>query len=178
MSLEITLRALRLAQTPLLKNLNLRVPGGVIHTVMGASGSGKSSLLAAICGTLSAPLVFEGDIRLNGQRIYLKSTHTCNHFPIGLQFSRDPDMLRRDMLNLKVMGFNMVRFIWGAATPMQLDLCDEIGLMVYEESYAAWPIAPSPKMPERFDAAVSELILRDRNHPSVVTWGLLNETKD
>jgi hypothetical protein len=120
----------------------------------------------------------DGYFRLNGQRIYLKSTHTCNHFPIGLQFSRDPDMLRRDMLNLKVMGFNMVRFIWGAATPMQLDLCDEIGLMVYEESYAAWPIAPSPKMPERFDAAVSELILRDRNHPSVVTWGLLNETKD
>ena len=120
----------------------------------------------------------DGYFRLNGQRLYLKSTHTCNHFPIGLQFSRDPDMLRRDMLNLKVMGFNMVRFIWGAATPMQLDLCDEIGLMVYEESYAAWPIAPSSKMPERFDAAVGELIVRDRNHPSVVTWGLLNETKD
>lgn len=120
----------------------------------------------------------DGYFRLNGQRIYLKSTHTCNHFPIGLQFPRDPDMLRRDMLNLKVMGFNMVRFIWGAATPVQLDLCDEIGLMAYEESYAAWPIAPSPKMPERFDAAVSELIVRDRNHPSVVTWGLLNETKD
>ena len=120
----------------------------------------------------------DGYFRLNGHRIYPKSAHTCNHFPIGLQFPSDPDMLRRDLLNMKVMGFNMVRFIWGAATPLQLDLCDEIGLMVYEESYAAWPIAPSPKMPERFDSAVGELIRRDRNHPSVVTWGLLNETKD
>ena len=86
MRLEITLRALRLAQTPLLQNLNLRVPGGVIHTVMGASGSGKSSLLAAICGTLSAPLTFEGDIRLNGQRI--------DHLPteqrqVGILFQED-----------------------------------------------------------------------------------------
>lgn len=120
----------------------------------------------------------DGYFRLNGHRLYLKSTHTCNHFPIGQQFPRDPDMLRRDLLNLKVMGFNMVRFIWGAATPTQLDLCDEIGLMVYEESYAAWPIAPSPKMADRFDAAVSELVRRDRNHPSVVIWGLLNETKN
>jgi len=120
----------------------------------------------------------DGCFRLNGKRLYLKSTHTCNHFPIGLQFPRDPDMLRRDLLNLKVMGFNMVRFIWGAATPAQLDLCDEIGLLVYEESYAAWPIAPSPKMAERFDAAVRELVVRDRNHPSIVIWGLLNETPD
>ncbi len=119
----------------------------------------------------------DGYFRLNGRRIYPKSSHTCNHFPIGLQFPRDPDMLRRDLLNMKVMGFNMVRFIWGAATPMQLDLCDEIGLMVYEESYAAWPIAPSPKMGERFDTAVGELVVRDRNHPSVVIWGLLNETR-
>jgi hypothetical protein len=120
----------------------------------------------------------DGYFRLNGRRIYPRSTHTCNHFPIGQQFAHDPDLLRRDLLNLKVMGFNMVRFIWGAATPVQLDLCDEIGLMVYEESYASWPIVDSPKMAERFDAAVSELIRRDRNHPSVVTWGLLNETND
>jgi len=118
----------------------------------------------------------DGYFRLNGKRLFLKSAHTCNHFPIGLQFPRDPDMLRRDMLNMKVMGFNMVRFIWGAATPTQLDLCDEVGLMVYEESYAAWPITPSQHMPARFDAAVREIIVRDRSHPSVVTWGLLNET--
>ena len=119
-----------------------------------------------------------GFFRLNGRRIYVRSTHTCNHFPIGLQFPLDPDLERRDLLNLKAMGFNMVRFIWGGARPRQLDFCDDIGLLVYEESYASAPIADSPKMAERFDAGVSELIRRDRNHPSVVIWGLLNEAPD
>jgi hypothetical protein len=144
---------------------------------IGVAGSADFAERSVRCGFRDFRFS-DGYFRLNGKRIYLKSAHTCNHYPIGLQFPRDPDMLRRDLLNMKVMGFNMVRFIWGAATPVQLDLCDEIGLMVYEESYAAWAIVPSPKMPERFDAAVGELVVRDRNHPSVVAWGLLNETRN
>ena len=57
----------------------------------------------------------DGYFRLNGRRLYLRGSHTCNHYPIGLQFPRDPDLLRRDLLNMKVMGFNMIRFIWGGA---------------------------------------------------------------
>jgi putative thiamine transport system ATP-binding protein len=53
----------------LLENLTLEVPAGTVHTVMGPSGSGKSSLLAAVCGTLDAGLQFEGRITLNGLRI-------------------------------------------------------------------------------------------------------------
>ena len=60
----------------------------------------------------------------------------------------------------------------------QLDLCDELGLMIYEESFAGWFLADSPKMKERFDREVSDMIRRDRNHPCVVMWGLLNETPD
>ena len=120
----------------------------------------------------------DGYFRLNDRRLYLRSAHTCNHFPIGLQFPHDPDLERRDLLNLKAMGFNAVRFIWGGATRRQLDFCDEIGLLVYEESYASAPIADGPKMAERFDAGVLEVIRRDRNHPSVVIWGLLNEAPD
>ena len=120
----------------------------------------------------------DGYFRLNGHRVYLRGAHTCNHYPIGLQFPHDRDLLRRDLLNMKVMGFNAIRFIWGGAARVQLDLCDEIGLLVYEESYAALPIADSPQMIERFDQNVRELILRDSNHPSVVMWGLLNEAPD
>ena len=87
-------------------------------------------------------------------------------------------MLRRDLLNVKVMGFNAIRFISGVATRYQLDLCDEIGLMVYEEPYAAWCLRASPKMAERFDESLFGMIRRDRNHPSVCIWGLLNETHD
>jgi len=120
----------------------------------------------------------DGYFRLNGRRIYLRSSHTGNHCPIGLQLPHDPDLLRRDLLNVKVMGFNMIRFIAGVATRAQLDLCDEIGLLVYEESYASWCLADSPRMAERYDESVLGMVRRDRNHPSVVIWGLLNETPD
>jgi hypothetical protein len=57
-------------------------------------------------------------------------------------------------------------------------LCDQIGLLVYEENLAAWLLADSPKMAERFDAALREMVRRDRNHPSVVIFGLVNEMKN
>jgi hypothetical protein len=119
-----------------------------------------------------------GYFRLNGKRIFLRSTHTGNHFPIGQQLAVDPDLLRRDLILAKVSGFNTVRFIAGVAYPEQLDFCDEIGLMVYEECYAAWCLEDSPHMAERFDRSTREMILRDRNHPSVTIWGMLNETPD
>jgi hypothetical protein len=119
-----------------------------------------------------------GYFRLNGRRIFLRSTHTCNHFPVGLKLPPDPDMARRDLLDLKVMGFNMIRFIWGGAERYQLDLCDEIGLLVYEESFASWPMQDSPQLAERWERSLTELIRRDRNHPSVAIWGLLNEVRD
>ena len=122
--------------------------------------------------------VEKGFFRLNGRRIFLRSTHTGNHFPIGQQVPPSPDLLRRDLVNAKAAGFNMVRFIAGVAYPEQLDFCDELGLMVYEECYAAWCLTDSPYMAECFDRSTFEMVLRDRNHPSVVVWGLLNETVD
>ena len=119
-----------------------------------------------------------GYFRLNGKRLFLKCSHTGNHCPVGLQLPPDPDMLRRDLLNVKVMGFNAIRFIAGMATRYQLDLCDEIGLLVYEEHFGSWCLANSPQMGSRFDRGLSEMIQRDRNHPSVAIWGLLNETQD
>ena len=139
--------------------------------------AGSVSDLSTRCGFRD--FRFEnGYFRLNGKRLFLRGTHTLNHTPVGLQIPHDPDLLRRDLLNLKVMGFNMVRFIWGGAVPYQLDLCDEIGLLVYNESYAAFPFNETAHMGERFDRSISEVIARDRNHPSVVIWGLLNEVHD
>lgn len=120
----------------------------------------------------------DGCFRLNGRRIYLRSSHTGNHAPVGQQLPHDPDLFRRDLVYVKAMGFNCIRFIAGMATRYQLDLCDEIGLFVYEESYAGWLLSDSPKMPERFDRSLAEMVRRDRNHPCIVIWGLLNETED
>ncbi len=86
MSLQLQLTRLASPKATLLENLRLDVPGGVIHTVMGASGSGKSSLLAAISGNLPAGLVFEGSLTLNGTRL--------DHLPaeqrgVGILFQDD-----------------------------------------------------------------------------------------
>jgi hypothetical protein len=124
--------------------------------------------------------IVDGYFRLNGRRIFLRSTHTGNHAPIGQIIAprEAPDILRRDLLLAKTSGFNTVRFIAGVAHPYQLDLCDEIGLMVYEECYAGWVLKDSPAMAARFDEATLGMVRRDRNHPSVTIWGLLNETDD
>lgn len=141
------------------------------------AGPGSVDELSVRCGFRD--FRFEhGYFRLNGRRLFLRSTHTCNHFPVGLKLPPDPDMARRDLLDVKAMGFNMIRFIWGGAERSQLDLCDELGLMVYEESFASWPMQDSPQLAARWNQAITELIRRDRNHPSVVIWGLLNEVRD
>ncbi|MFA6110283.1 MAG: glycoside hydrolase family 2 TIM barrel-domain containing protein [Candidatus Latescibacterota bacterium] len=122
--------------------------------------------------------VEDGYFRLNGRRVFLRSTHTGNHFPIGHIAPHEPDLWWRDLLYAKAAGFNMVRFIASTAAPEQLDYCDQLGLMVYEESAAAWGLGDSPQLAQRFDRSVAEVIRRDRNHPSVTVWGLLNETPD
>src|SRR5258708_1115913 len=80
-----------------------------------------------------------GYLRLDGRRVFLRWSHTGNATPAAEgQVSIDPDQLRRDLVNVKAMGFNAIRFIAGMANRYQLDLCDEMGLMVYEECLAAW----------------------------------------
>jgi len=143
-------------------------------SVEGADGFDERS---ARCGYRD--FRFEGGaFRLNGRRLYLRCSHTGNCCPIGLELPHDPDFLRRDLLNAKATRFNAIRFISGVAKRYQLDMCDEIGLMVYEESYAGWCLADSPKMAARYDESVLGMVRRDRNHPSVTMWGLLNETPD
>ena len=117
-----------------------------------------------------------GYFRLNGKRIFLKCSHTAQIFPIGLRLPHGPEIARREMIQMKMMGFNMIRFFCSIPTRYQLDLCDELGFMIFEESLAGWYLDESPKMAERFNNEVGDMIKRDRNHPSVVMWGLLNET--
>jgi len=119
--------------------------------------------------------VKDGFFYLNGKKIFLKSSHTGNHFPIGTIVPVDPDHMRRDLLMAKTAGFNCIRWIAGVALPEQLDFCDEIGLMVYEENYASWALYDCPNLIERYERSYNEMILRDRNHPSITIWGMINE---
>ncbi len=67
--LSLHVRRLSLGATALVRDLTLHVPPGAVHTVMGASGSGKSSLLAAVCGTLAPAFSWDGQVLLDGLRI-------------------------------------------------------------------------------------------------------------
>jgi putative thiamine transport system ATP-binding protein len=86
MSLHIQLSKLASPSATLLEHLHLNIPSGVIHTVMGASGSGKSSLLAAVCGTLSEAMVFNGEISLSGRRLEHLPTEQRG---VGILFQED-----------------------------------------------------------------------------------------
>lgn len=69
MSLEIEVDRLAVGGQTLVAGLRLAVAPGEVHTVMGPSGSGKSSLLAAACGTLAQAFEFKGRVVLNGQSL-------------------------------------------------------------------------------------------------------------
>ena len=67
--MQLQLRLLRAPTGVLLQDFALALPAGAIHTVMGPSGSGKSSLLAALCGTLEPGIRFQGQVAVDGRRV-------------------------------------------------------------------------------------------------------------
>lgn len=86
MTLQVHVERLSTDQAVLLRDVTLQVAPGDIHTVMGASGSGKSSLLAAICGTLPGGLLFRGSVSLQGRRI---DTLPAERRRVGILFQDD-----------------------------------------------------------------------------------------
>jgi putative thiamine transport system ATP-binding protein len=98
MALELVNVSIAVAERTLLRNLHARVDRGDVLAVMGASGSGKSSLLAWIAGTLEAPFVAGGDVRLDGRSLAALPIQLRR---IGLLFQDDllfPHMSVRDNL--------------------------------------------------------------------------------
>ncbi|MCR5040856.1 MAG: hypothetical protein K6C36_02005 [Clostridia bacterium] len=132
--------------------------------------------------------VKDGWFYLNGRKLFIRSAHSGNAFPGGQMLPEVPSMTRQDIYYAKSCGFNMLRSIAGLFRKEQLDLCDEIGLLVYEECLASWclgggwtescPVGDEAEMLRRWDVCIEAMIRRDRNHPSVVVWGLLNENAD
>ena len=98
MSLHIAVHRLSSPAGVLLHDLTLEIAAGSVHTLMGDSGSGKSSLLAAICGTLDTSLRFDGSVHLNGQCLDPLPTQARR---VGILFQDDllfPHMTVRENL--------------------------------------------------------------------------------
>lgn len=118
-----------------------------------------------------------GHFRLNGRRIYLQTAHTGQQDPFGLRVPFNPDWPLADLRMMKAMGFNSIRFFQSLGLRKQLDLADELGFLIYEEPRGGWLIDYAADIYEqRRNRSIRAMIQRDRNHPSVVAWGLLNES--
>jgi len=120
--------------------------------------------------------IADGYFRLNGRRFFPRCALQGGLYPGGICRPLDPGLLHRELLCVRQAGFNMMRALGYTPPPSQLDLADQIGVLIYQETPASWLMEPSPEGPQRWKANVREMILRDRNHPSVVMWGLLNES--
>jgi hypothetical protein len=117
-----------------------------------------------------------GYFRLNGKRLFLRGALAMGY---RNRYDAINAPLERQFIDMKTMGCNLARVHLGMARREQLDFADEIGLLVYEESFAAHPeFVDSPLMAERFDRSIMGMVKRDRNHPSVVIWGLMNESNN
>ena len=119
-----------------------------------------------------------GYFTINGRRTFLTCTHMASEYPDALDLPVHVSEMYRTLVYLKVCGFKAVRYINCPAYPEVLDLCDEIGLMVYEEHPMAWQRVEGKNASALFRASVRELVLRDRNHACLTLFGLLNEVEN
>jgi len=118
--------------------------------------------------------VREGEFLLNGEPIFLRGTLYQPNYPVSLLYPPDPSWPEREMEQIKQAGFNMLRAHVRPACPEYLEIADRIGMLVYEETSVAW-LERTARFYEHAEREVREMILRDRNHPSIVIWGVFNE---
>jgi len=113
-----------------------------------------------------------GALHLNGNPLQLRGLNRHQTYPfIG---GAVPNRLqRRDALTLKYgLGMNAVRSSHYPPDPEFLDECDRIGLMVMDE-FPAWQyVGRDAEWQNNAVDAAREMILRDRNHPSIFVWGV------
>ncbi len=119
----------------------------------------------------------ESGMMLNGEVIKIMGINRHEQWPwIGRAV---PDKLqRRDADMIKQTGFNAVRCSHYPQAPAFLDRCDEIGLIVFEEA-PGWQHIGDEAWREIYKENIREMIVRDRNHPSIFSWGVrVNESND
>ena len=106
---------------------------------------------------------------LNGKPIKLLGMNRHQHHAyIGDAL---PDALhRKDMLQFKEMGFNVVRTAHYPQDNALIEACDELGILVYEEA-PTWISIGNEQWFNNLEKAARTMVRNHRNHPSVVIWG-------
>ncbi|MGD8777909.1 MAG: beta-galactosidase GalB [Ignavibacteria bacterium] len=116
---------------------------------------------------------------LNGRQT--KIYGVCNHHDLGcLGAAINKRALERQLEILKDMGCNGIRTSHNPPAPELLDLCDEMGFIVMDEAFDMWKRGKteydySLDWDEWHKRDLEDLVLRDRNHPSIFMWSIGNE---
>ena len=116
---------------------------------------------------------------LNGKNFKLNGV--CEHHDFGcLGAALNEDALHRKLSKLPAMGMNSIRSSHNPPAPELLNMCDTMGLIVMDESFDMWRRKKTQNDYARFfdewhERDLSDLVLRDRNHPSILMWSIGNE---
>ncbi|MUG64578.1 glycoside hydrolase family 2 [Paenibacillus campinasensis] len=116
----------------------------------------------------------DGKLCLNNRPYFQRLVLDQGYFPEGILTAPTDEALKRDVELTKEMGFNGVRKHQKTEDPRFLYWCDRLGLLVWGEAANAYEY--SEEYVRRFTREWQEIVERDYNHPSIVTWVPLNES--
>ena len=116
----------------------------------------------------------KGPFYLNGKRLLLRGTHRHeDHAGVGAALTEE--MMRAEMRQIKEMGANFIRLGHYQQSSIILRLCDELGLLVWEEIPWCRGGLGGQKYREQARRMLTNMIEQHRNHPSIILWGMGNE---
>ena len=129
-------------------------------------------------GFRNAQFTVDKGFWLNGRRVEIRGA--CLHSDLGiLGMEFNVSAARRQLRILKEAGFNAVRTAHNCPAPGLLDLCDEMGMLVWNECFDKWDALsgrmPSQNLEEYVSKYLRRFVRRDRLHPCVVIWSMGNE---
>jgi beta-galactosidase len=130
--------------------------------------------LAVRFGIRQLEFVEHGPFKLNGKRVLLRGTQRhADH--AGVAAAMSDDLVREEMQLIREMGANFVRLAHYQQDRLVLDLCDELGLMVWEEVPWCRAGVGSEAFQKNAQDMLTHMIDQHYNHPSIILWGLGNE---
>ncbi len=115
-----------------------------------------------------------GPFKLNGERILLRGTQRHQDHA-GVAAGMSDEQTREEMRMIREMGANFIRLAHYQQDRLVLDLCDELGLMVWEELPWCRAGVGGEAFQQNASGMLTHMIEQHFNHPSIVFWGLGNE---
>ncbi len=115
-----------------------------------------------------------GPFYLNGERLLIRGTHRHEDHA-GVAAAMTEDMIRTEMKLMKEMGVNFIRLGHYQQSRIVLNLCDSLGILVWEEIPWCRGGLGGEVYKEQARRMLKNMINQHFNHPAVIVWGLGNE---